>query len=380
MGSVTKTAVGRGITTVRGRGFRGDLTTTGLRALAEVARALFEEGSDWQRIERAFRLAIQRQWPYGGLQSEIALLWLGLDPSTQGCHARARGEAAWAHYENSFEGDRPNTRKTFDTHSWGRIREALATELMSLYREPPAPTQIEAAGEPSPVQDPVPVPVPDPVHDDAPVEAGQFASVPRLRRWVLAGCIMAVVGVAVVWLLKRERTASPSAATGMTAHALRRYPTVVKGSGTEPPNLTVPYRGRLLSFRWGIVPHDPDNGAAIQLFPVPVSCDDWPGQLPKGPRLYINAGITPTNVSDVVMDAPIPDASVAWVVDTKRGSGTGPAGDVISVILTTIDTQPGGVWRGRIVLRNALDPQMEKMPDVEGTFSAAWCEGRENTS
>lgn len=378
---------------LRTRGF-DEPRVSDLETLLKVALALTTEGTEVERVRATLEAAIAG-WGADTTNYHVARLWFGLDQTTQKLDVNKRHKAAFTRYK---QGNKDAVPKTFLSHTWGKsFRDTLAKRLADRYTEhltTPRSQATEIVNETA-LTRPL-----EPTGDDDPDAAIESAARPEHthpktsfrrtpRRTLFVALLSLCIVVVVIWQLASNQSPSHSRTTSTTGRYTNYslmtsadVPEVTRGSGTETTHASGYYGNRTFVARGGVVVFQRNEDAFdIILFPEPVSCAWWYRGTPAGIELDISVYANAKTLRNVPIDRPLNEYYVNWV--TSRGSNstldTAAAshnfdglGEPGLVILTAIDTTPGGFWRGRIVTRESKTAGGVRQA-FNGTFAAQWC-------
>jgi hypothetical protein len=381
------------LTKLRTRGF-DEPRVSDLETLLKVAQALTTNGTEVERVEAALEAAIAG-WGADTTNYHVARLWFGLDQTTRKLDVHNRHKAAYERYQDD---NGKTIFKTFMSHTWGEgFRDTLAKRLADRYTEhltTPRSQATEIVNETALTRHLEPTRDDDP---DAAIESAarpehthlkaSFRRTPRRALFValLSLCIVAVG----IWQLVSNQSPSHSRTTSTTGRYTNyslmtpaNMPEITRGAGTETMYAHGYYGKRTFIARGGVVLFQRNQDAfEIILYPEPVSCALWYRGTPAGIELDIDVYANAKTLRNVPISHPLNEYYVNWVTSRGNNSKLDTAaashsfdglGEPGLVILTAIDTTPGGFWRGRIVTRESKTADGVRQA-FNGTFAAQWC-------
>jgi hypothetical protein len=377
-----RTQLAKELTRLRTRGLN-DPRLNDLEALLKVADALGDGDSELARVEDAIEKVLSNYNP-DSVHRQVLRLWLGLDDKTRSEPVTARHEAAWKCY-----GEARVELATFTSHGWAEYRDTLARWLADAYAEhlvTPASRRVAPAG---------PRPAGPATHDghqrrDSRHGEGHLAWLKPPWRVALAGVLVVGLGVAITWLASPTNSRKPQPTKARTLLAQHAYsltapadiPEMNRGTGTDTMHGKGYYGRRSFTARGGVVLFRPDQDAfEIILYPEPVPCSLWYRGTPAGLEFTIDVYANAKRLAAIPIGRPLNEYYVNWVttrgnssqLDTAAASrnfdGLGEPGQVI---LTAIETTPGGFWRGKVVTHPSKTAAGVRQA-FTGTFAAQWC-------
>ncbi len=352
-----KSALRKELRTFRNR--RRDQPVNDLRVLRELASALSDRPTDAERIEEIIERAIAAEYGKETQVYDAVRLWIGFHDDTRHLDGSARHVPAWQRLSTG-------ALSTFKSHWASRQHEALTSRLLQLGN------QVRPEEPPDP---------PEPENGvSAPSWLGRVRH-PQMSRLGGLALIAAAGAIALsALLLAPGDQVGDNAPTTQDLLAPANYPELLIGSGTETMNVRGSYLGEAFVGRSGLVIAHRYGDIDIKLFPHPVSCSKWFRGTPAGVAFEISVSADRETLSVVPVGRPLREYSLWW--DTGRGNrsksdglefvmdGLGEPG---SVTLTSIDTNPGGIWRGRISVKPSRTA-MGRRQFIDGTFAAQWCD------
>ena len=98
------------------------------------------------------------------------------------------------------------------------------------------------------------------------------------------------------------------------------------------------------------------------------------GRAITAPGLLVQALITARPLAKVVA-RPIPSQTLQFVTHREGRVGVGALKEGVRLVLTRVDSHPGGVWHGRLSVPKKVYAD-GKLYGYRGTFAARWCQVR----
>ena len=197
---------------------------------------------------------------------------------------------------------------------------------------------------------------------------------------VLAPVVATALGAVIVLLLTQQDSEAPAPPPTHTAAPATRqplHPPALRGRGTEPLRAAGHYGQRPFRARGAVVIPYERRYVGIQLHPQPIACENAFLGTPEG--LYFEAwlAVPRGGLHALPLRTPLHPGydgrvDLSWV----REHASSIVSDSLehgAITLTTIDTHPGGFWRGRISTHRSrtLEGRRQQM---RGTFAARWCD------
>ncbi|MDQ4144697.1 MAG: hypothetical protein M3198_13330 [Actinomycetota bacterium] len=201
----------------------------------------------------------------------------------------------------------------------------------------------------------------------------------RRTRWLVGwGTILvALVGLVIVVArpFEEEGPAPPSPARHTPKERAPprprpKFAPLVKGQGSERTRARGEYAGDRVVIRSALALNLGDGRVWIELFPEPVSCASWNLGSPSGVFFLATVTVTPRTLRSLPVGRPLREYRLWWT--RRRGSKSRVDGVDGRLTLTSIDTHPGGYWRGRLSVPRGLSAYAERQR-LQGTFAAEWC-------
>lgn len=384
--------ISKDLTKLRTRGF-DEPTVSDLETLLKVAQALTTDGTEVERVKAVLEAAIA-DWGQDTTSYHVARLWFGLDQTTRKLDVNDRHKAAFARYKQDNKDTVP---KTFLSHTWGKsFRDTLAKRLADCYTEHLTAPRSQTTGA---AKEAVQALSPEPTGDDGPDSAIGSSARPehtrlkaiirRTPRRVLLAALLSLCIVAVgIWQLafnhspSHPRAPTTSKHTNYSLMAPANMPEITRGAGTETTHASGYYGNRTFVARGGVVLFQRNEDAfEIVLFPEPVSCALWYRGTPAGIELDIDVYANAKTLRNVSIGRPLNEYYINWVTSRGNTSNSDEAaasnnfdglGEPGLVVLTAIETIPGGFWRGRVATRDSKTATGVRQA-FNGTFAAQWC-------
>ena len=154
-----------------------------------------------------------------------------------------------------------------------------------------------------------------------------------------------------------------------------RFPRLSYGVGNEPTSgggyfASAPYVPRTAVVAWNV------KARTLTLYLLrqqDVGCRRLRRTI-TAPGLLVQALITARPLAAVV-GRPIPNQTLQFVTHRRGRVGVGALKKGVRLVLTRVDSYPGGVWHGSLTLRTRVYAD-GRVYGYRGTFAARWCQLR----
>lgn len=177
-----------------------------------------------------------------------------------------------------------------------------------------------------------------------------------------------VVGTFAGGYLLFKTTAGDHASASPTLRS--DLPRVIRGTGTETTAGQGSYGDEPFTARSAVVVEIANGTVWIELFEIQATCASRNRIGPLGHFVLVTTPVSRATLSELPVGSPLRVYQTFWV--SRQGSRSDIDGVGGAVMLTKVDTNPGGYWRGRIVLPNSKSSRGRR-EHLQGSFAAEWC-------
>jgi hypothetical protein len=155
----------------------------------------------------------------------------------------------------------------------------------------------------------------------------------------------------------------------------KRFPALRYGIGAEPTWGGGTFAGETYSPRAAVVAWSM-RARTLTLYLLRqrhVTCSRL-GEAITAPGVLVQALIAARPLAQAIAK-PLPDQTLQFVTHREERVGVGALKEGVRLVLTRVDTHPGGVWHGRLSVPKKVYAD-GKLYGYRGTFAARWCQVR----